>query len=46
LWWLWLIDSHLLLLKLASRRLGVARECPLGVEHPGTFELPLLYGVS
>jgi hypothetical protein len=31
---------HLLLLKLASRRLGVARECPLGVVHPGSFVLP------
>jgi hypothetical protein len=31
---------HLLLLKLASRRLGVARECPLGVVHSGSFVLP------
>jgi hypothetical protein len=31
---------HLLLLKLASRRLGVARECPLCVVHPGSFVLP------
>jgi hypothetical protein len=30
----------LLLLKLASRWLGVARECPLGVVHPGSFVLP------
>jgi hypothetical protein len=31
---------HLLLLKLASRRLGVARECSLFVVHPGSFVLP------
>jgi hypothetical protein len=39
LWRLWFIDSCLLLLKIASRRLGVSR-----VEHLRTFVLPILCG--